>query len=215
MGASISRLAAALVVATLFSLAACGAPPTGGQALSGRSGMVATLKSTGLVIVALDQFTKRRLKVATPLAILERAPKGEAVPARFDIDERTEFHAFYSPPGKARPGLRVAFVWRYGPGGSLGKLYCQPSIQELKQRPGFPRPFASNFIWSKPSLAAGTLTQVTRPVQSRAAWLASRAYGTRSLIIREVTTDKAGKPALGQILATARFEIYHRGVMIY
>ena len=37
MGASNSRLAALWLVATLCSLAACGAPPTGDQALSSRS----------------------------------------------------------------------------------------------------------------------------------------------------------------------------------
>ena len=118
VGASVPRMAALWLVATLCSLAACGEPPTGGQALSGRSAMVATLKSTGLVIVALDRFTKRRLEVATPACHFGGGPpQGEAVPARFDIDERTEFprllQSARQSPARAPGGFCLALrSWR-------------------------------------------------------------------------------------------------------
>ena len=173
------------------------------------------LAEHGLVIVPLGAFTKKRVADDdwNPLELLARPCQSEAVPQRVEIDERTEFYAFYSPPGESQPGRQVVFSWYFG---RPQRLYAQPMVKVLVKRQGFARPVAANYIWSKPHgsskmLSLGGLHSVT----SKAQWEVSRIFGPRTLVISEFAGFDQGRILTGKTLVKVSFEIHEKGVQLY
>jgi len=201
------------LLACLLALApACqeGKPkPQGGCRLASQ------LASEGLVIVPLSAFTKKRVAGDgwSPLKLLESPCRPQAVPPRVDIDERTEFYAFYSPPEGSPAGMQVVFSWYFG---RPERLYARPELKIPVKREGFPRPVAVSYIWSKPHgsnkmLSLGGLHSVT----SKAQWETSRIFGPRTLVISRFAGFDRGRPKTGETLKRVSFEIHEKGVQLY
>ncbi|MCF8032241.1 MAG: hypothetical protein K9K66_03250 [Desulfarculaceae bacterium] len=205
-------LLAALLVLGLALAPACtdqGGGAKGGCTLGGQ------LEQEGLIIVPLSAFTKKRItgEEWAPLELLDRPCQKQAVPPRVEIDERTEFYAFYSPREQKEGGLQVVFTWYFG---RPQRIYSRPQVKVLVKRSGFARPVALTWIWSKPHgsskvLSMGGLHSVT----SKAQWEASRIYGPRTLVISRLAGFDNGRPQAGETLARVSFEIHEKGVQIY
>ncbi len=177
--------------------------------------LASQLADAGLIIVPLGAFTKKRISGDgwSPIQLLERPCQASAVPARVEIDERTEFYAFYSPPPGSPTGMQVVFNWYFG---RPPRLYARPELKIPVKREGFPRPVAVSFIWSKPHgsskvLSLGGLHSVT----SKAQWEVSRIFGPRTLVISKFAGFDHGRPLAGETLKKVSFEIHEKGVQLY
>jgi hypothetical protein len=187
----------------------------GGGGAQGGCLIAGQLEKEGLVIVPLSAFTKKRMNGGawSPLKLLARPCQASPVPPRVEIDDRTEFYAFYSPPGEAQSGRQVVFSWYYG---KPPRLYTKPALKVLIKREGFPRPVAVSYIWSKPHGASKVLSLGgLHSVRSRAQWEASRIFGPRTLVISQFAGFDQGRPKAGKTLARAVFEIHEKGVQLY
>lgn len=206
----------ALVLALLvLGLAACDSGP-GGKAAKGGCTIAGQLDKEGLVMVPLSAFTKKRITGDGswgPLKLLARPCLPEPLAQRVEIDDRTEFYVFYSPP-EAKSGEQVVFAWYHG---RPARLLSRPQLKVLVQREGFARPLAISQIWSAPHgsskiLSLGGLNSV----QSKAQWEASRIYGPRTLLIsRFLGFDPDGRLQIGETLDQVDFEIHEKGVQLY
>lgn len=177
--------------------------------------LASQLADEGLIIVPLGAFTKKRISGGdwSPIQLLQRPCQASAVPARVDIDERTEFYAFYSPSPDSPPGMQVVFHWYFG---RPPRLYARPELKIPVKREGFARPVAVSYIWSKPHgsskvLALGGLHSVT----SKAQWELSRIFGPRTLVISKFAGFDHGRPQAGETLKKVSFEIHEKGVQLY
>lgn len=174
------------------------------------------LEKEGLVIVALSSFTKKRIHANAddwrPTALLGRSCQGPATPVRIEIDDRTEFYAFYSPLKKL-PSGEVLFRWYFG----KNQLpYARPVLRLLRKHPGFSRPLAVDYIWSAPGMGGKLLSMGgLRSVRNKADWERSRVFGPRTLRISLLKGFEHGRPVAGEILAEVSFEIHETGVRVY
>ncbi|MBU1452505.1 MAG: hypothetical protein KKB57_03100 [Proteobacteria bacterium] len=206
---------AAALLALCLTLAACDSG-TGGKAAKGGCTIAGQLEREGLVLVPLSAFTKKRMGGGedfwSPLKLLGRPCLPSPRAGRVEIDERTEFYVFYSPPG-AKAGLQVVFTWYHG---RPERVLSQPQLKVLVKREGFTRPLAVSHIWSAPHgssklLSVGGL----HSVQSKAQWEASRIYGPRTLVISRFEGFDQERMRTGETLARVQFEIHEKGVQVY
>lgn len=195
-----------------LALSACDSDREGGGVKGGCT-IADQLKKNGVVLVPLSAWTKKRLGGDfAPMDLLQRPCLEDPLAPRVEIDDRTEFYVFYSPP-EAKAGERVLFTWYYG---HPQQVLTRPLIKMLIKRKGFTRPLAISQIWSAPHgssklLSLGGLNSV----QSKAQWEASRIYGPRTLVISRFDGLDQSRALTGEILAEVRFEIHEKGVLIY
>lgn len=187
------------------------------QARGGKCTYARLLQEQDLIIVPLSTFKKKRIGADEqdwrPRALLQQPCQGPAVPPRWEIDDRTEFYAFYSPRQGLKAGEAVVFSWYYTP---ARKLYARPVVKILAQHPGFPRPVATDYIWSAPDMGGKLLSLGgLRSVRSKADWERSRIFGPRFLRVSRLQGFQQGRPQAGATLAEASFEIHEMGVRVY
>lgn len=185
----------------------------GGKAPKGGCTIAGQLKKDGLVLVPLSAWTKKRLDDDFgAMDLLKRPCLAEPLASRVEIDDRTEFYVFYSPPD-AKAGQQVVFTWYYG---RPRRVLARPLIKVLVKRDGFERPLAISQIWSAPHgssklLAMGGLNSV----QSKAQWEASRIFGPRTLVVSRFAGFDRARVLTGETLAEVHFEIHQKGVQVY
>jgi hypothetical protein len=144
--------------------------------------------------------------------LLARPCLANSVAPKVDIDERTEFYVFYSPP-EAKAGEQVVFTWYYG---RPQRVLSQPQVKVLVKRDGFERPLAISQIWSAPHGSSKLLSMGgLNSVQSKAQWEASRIFGPRTLIISRFAGFDQARARTGETLARVHFEIHEKGVQVY
>lgn len=195
------RLAAAALVLALVLGAGCSgadrtAGPTWGEVLAVR----------GLVVAPLSGWQRTRLsqadRGALPWSLLRRPA---ALARRFEIDEHTEFYAFFSPKD-GRAGQAVVFTWFSH--GKPWQRFSRPQRRKLTDWGRFPRPLAVVGIWGQPSAITRAAARLGGPsgAMSQADWRDSRGVGPRRLV---VSTPE------GRELASIEINIFPRGVRVY
>ncbi len=202
------------LLALCWPLSACDSNGKG-KAAKGGCTIAGQLEKEGLVLVPLSAFTKKRIggdDSWSPVKLLARPCLPEPQAIRVEIDERTEFYAFYSPAG-GQSGDQVVFTWYYG---RPQHLLTSPQLKVLVMREGFPRPLAVSQIWSAPHGASKILSMGgLNSVQSKAQWEASRIFGPRTLVISRFVGFDRDRPLAGETLARLYFEIHEKGVQVY
>lgn len=186
---------------------------TGGKTAKGGCTIGGQLKKDGLVLVPLSAWTKKRQgDDFGPMDLLKRPCLAEPLAPKVDIDDRTEFYVFYSPPdGKA--GEQMVFTWYYG---RPERVLSRPLLKVLVKRDGFERPVAVSQIWSAPHGSSKILSMGgLNSVQSKAQWEASRIFGPRTLVISRFAGFDQGRARTGETLAKVHFEIHEKGVQVY
>ena len=184
-----------------------GKTPKAGCTIAGQ------LKKDGLVLVPLSAWTKKRLDDDFgAMDLLKRPCLAEPLASKVEIDDRTEFYVFYSPPD-AKAGQQVVFTWYYG---RPQRVLARPLIKVLVKRDGFERPLAISQIWSAPHGSSKLLSMGgLNSVQSKAQWEASRIFGPRTLIISRFVGFDRARALTGETLAEVHFEIHQKGVQVY
>lgn len=209
-----------LLPVLLLALAGC--QDSGDQARKASGGAPCTygqaLERQDLILVPLSSFQKKRIGADSPdwrpLALLGRpCAEAGALPTRVEIDDRTEFYAFFSPRQGLKAGDAVVFSWYFTP---AQQAYARPVVKILVRFPQFPRPLAVDYIWSAPDMG-GKLLSIggLRSVRSKADWERSRVFGPRLLRISRLKGFDHNLPVLGQTLAEYTFEIHEMGVQVY
>ncbi|RJX30460.1 MAG: hypothetical protein C4525_12835 [Desulfarculus sp.] len=175
------------------------------------------LQKQDLVLVALSSFQKKRIGAEgpdwRPLSLLQRPCAGGAPSARVEIDDRTEFYAFFSPRQGLKAGQAVVFSWFFTP---ARVPYARPVVKILVLYPQFPRPLAVDYIWSAPDMGGKLLSLGgLRSVRSKADWERSRVFGPRMLRVSRLKGFDHNQPLLGPTLAEFSFEVHETGVQVY
>lgn len=175
-----------------------------------------------IIIVPVSKSMKRRMEHKferfSPMLALTRRGKGDKVPERIEITERTEFYAFFIDPTGKYNNKTVVFQWFHQ---TNPKPFARPVSVPVMKLHGYKWPMAFFAIWSAPPSARGLMSFMNyRSVRSRADWDRSRCWGPRTLIVSEFKGYKKGPdgrsiPKVGKTIAEAHFEIHQRGVTVY
>lgn len=175
-----------------------------------------------IVVRSLDTHQKARYKrqdkIWTPFKLLKPKDKSPNVPQRFEIVDRTEFHAFLVDTTGGKLGRLVVFSWYHR---ARQTPFARPTAVPLIRVANFPLPVAEFSIWSDPADRGGLLSIAgLNSVMSKAEWDRSRVFGPRTLKVSKLAgwrTDPMGKkvPIAGELIAEASFEIHPRGVTVY
>ena len=180
------------------------------------------VKKPYIVVRSLDSHQKSRYKRQnerwTPFNLLKPDDKQPSVPERFEIVDRTEFHAFLVDTTGGKLGRLVVFSWYHR---TRQTPFARPMAVPLVRVANFPLPVAEFSIWSDPADRGGLLSMAgLNSVMSKSDWDRSRVFGPRTLKVSRLAgwrTDPLGKkvPVAGELIAEASFEIHPRGVTVY